>query len=122
VTTRIARITWRSLEQGGRRVPPPGPRYSTPARFECVADQSSCGDWSLVVDLISRPAASTDWIAEVRFLFGEAPHEWLAEGARFELYEGKKCVAQGTILAATAAESRHAESVTLPAHETNLTK
>ncbi len=31
-----------------------------------------------------------------------APHDWLAEGARFELYEGRKCVAEGTVLAATA--------------------
>ena len=81
MTTRMARIRWRTPEQGGRRGLPSGPRYSTPARFLVAADQSSCGDWSLVVDLVSRPEATNDWIAEVRFLFDEAPHDWLAEGA-----------------------------------------
>jgi hypothetical protein len=122
VTTRTARITWRTREQGGHHVPPSGPQYIAPARFVGAADQTSCGAWSLVVNLVSRPAASTDWIAEVRFLVGEAPQEWLAEGARFELYEGKKCVGQGTVLVATAIDSGNTAGVGLPAHETNLTK
>lgn len=98
MTTPLARITWLTPEEGGRRQPPPGPRYSAPARFEGQAAGSEGANWSLVVDLQSRPSGATDWIAEVRYLVDEAPHELLRLGACFELYEGKKCVARGVII------------------------
>jgi hypothetical protein len=98
MTNRLARITWLAPEEGGRRVPPSGPRYIAPARFEGPAAGSEGANWSLVVDLISHPPGSADWIAEVRYLFDEAPHELLLPGTRFELYEGKKCVARGVLL------------------------
>ncbi len=98
MTSRPARITWLKPEEGGRRVPPSGPRYVAPARFDAQAAGLEGANWSLVVDLQSHPAGATDWIAEVRYLVGEAPHEVLLQGARFELYEGKKCVARGVII------------------------
>jgi hypothetical protein len=39
------------------------------------------------------------WIADVHFLVDEAPHEWLRLGREFELYEGKRRVAVGKLLA-----------------------
>lgn len=96
--TRLARITWLKPEEGGRRLLPSGPRYSAPARFEGQAAGSEGANWSLVVDLMSHPSGSTDWIAEVRYLADEAPHELLLLDARFELYEGKRCVAHGIII------------------------
>ena len=98
MTTRLARITWRTPEEGGRRVPPSGPRYIAPARFEGQAAGPEGAKWSLVVDPISHPPGSAEWVAEVRYLVDEAPHELLLLGARFELYEGKKCVAHGVII------------------------
>ncbi|MHB1422454.1 MAG: hypothetical protein ACYC3I_04495 [Gemmataceae bacterium] len=98
MASRLARITWLTPEEGGRRTPPSGPRYSTPARFEGQAPGPEGANWSLVVDRMSQPLGSADWIAEVRFLVDEAPHELLLLGARFELYEGKKCVARGVII------------------------
>jgi hypothetical protein len=100
MTTRLARITWLTAEEGGRRVLPCGPRYSAPARFESQAAGPEGANWSLVVELVSRPPESTDWIAEVRYLFDDAPHELLLQDANFELYEGKKCVARGAIIGA----------------------
>jgi hypothetical protein len=98
MTTWLARITWLTPEEGGRRHPPPGPRYSAPARFEGQTPGAEGANWSLVVDLVSRPPGSTDWIAEVRYLVDEAPHELLRLGACFEVYEGKKCVARGVLI------------------------
>jgi hypothetical protein len=98
MTSRLARITWLTPEEGGRQLPPAGPRYIAPARFEGQAAGAEGAKWSLVVDLISRPFGSADWIAEGRFLVDEAPHEFLLLGDRFELYEGKKCVAHGVII------------------------
>lgn len=98
MTTRLARITWLKPEEGGRRLPPSGPRYSAPARFEGQTAGPEGANWSLVVDLKSHPPGGADWIAEVRYLVADAPHELLLLGARFELYEGKKCVARGVII------------------------
>jgi hypothetical protein len=95
----LARITWLTPEEGGRRVAPSGPRYIAPVRFEgqTVAEWEREA-WSLVVDLVSHPPESADWIAQVRYLVDEAPQELLRLGARFGLYEGKKCVARGAII------------------------
>lgn len=101
MTTRIARIMWLTPEEGGRRVLPSGSRYIAPARFEGQAagtDGTDGADWSLAVDLLSHLPGSSDWIAEVRYVVEGAPHELLRLGARFELYEGKKCVARGVII------------------------
>ena len=38
------------------------------------------------------------WLAEVNYLFENAPHYLLAQEAEFELYEGKRCVARGRII------------------------
>jgi hypothetical protein len=101
MTAGVARVAWLTEGEGGRRTLPTGPRYSTPARFEGQAPGPEGANWSLVLDLKTSPPQSTDWIADVRFLFPEAPHELLSKGARFELYEGKKCVARGVVLDVT---------------------
>jgi hypothetical protein len=115
VTSRRAHITWLPPDKGGRQTPPSGPRFSPTARFAAAKE-----DRSVVLELVSRPAGSADWIADIRFLFDDAPQDLLADGARFELYEGKRCVAHGTILAAS--EQRNPSSARLPAEEANLTQ
>src|SRR5262245_2847156 len=97
MTTQPARVTWLASEHGGRRLPPSGPRYVAPARFESQAAGPAGANWRLVIERMSQLPGSVEWIGEVRYLADEAPQELLSPGARFELYEGKKCVARGVI-------------------------
>lgn len=98
MTNQLARITWLTPEEGGRHLPPSGLHYVAPVRLEDQTAEPAGADWSLVVDRIAQPSESIDWIAEVRYLVDEAPRKLLRPGARFTLYEGKKCVARGVIL------------------------
>lgn len=93
-----ALINWLKTEDGGRRRPPTGDTrtpYSTVVRF---AEQQwpSSSVWSLVVEKV-RAIDQYTWEADIHFLVPEAPEEFLSTGNRFELYEGKKRVASGTI-------------------------
>jgi len=97
MTIQLARITWLTPEEGGRRLPPSGPRYTAPTRFESQPPGPEGANWSLVVDRMPQSPGSMEWIAEVHYVAEEAPHELLLPGACFELYEGKKCVARGVI-------------------------
>lgn len=93
----IARIEWLSRTRGGRSAPPAGPRYVAPARFLAAAAAWPDEAWSLVVDRIDLPRGPDEWRARVHFLMEDAPDHLLAEGAGFELYEGKRCVAHGHV-------------------------
>jgi hypothetical protein len=97
----IAIIRWIPAERGGRRQPPaPAGGYSTLSRFE--SDPRTSGiDWSLVI-VDAVPLGSDACVrATVRFLVPEAPHEWLRDGERFELLEGRKVVAKGVVIPQT---------------------
>jgi hypothetical protein len=97
---RRAIIDWIPKEEGGRSQPPSGvgsPPYSTVIRF--VEDPwPSPVAWSLVVNKDEKLSEQGRWLADVHFLFEEAPHDALRDGREFELYEGNKCVARGRIL------------------------
>lgn len=97
MTTQQARIVWLTPEEGGRRHPPSGPRYVAPARVDGQVAGPDGANWSMVVEWLTQPTDPIEWIAEVRYLVDEAPHELLMRGVRFELYEGKKCVARGVV-------------------------
>jgi hypothetical protein len=91
-----AKIHWLTKEEGGRSKPPAGvgnPPYATVVKFP----GADMGSWSLAVEKIESLSNEYDWIADVHYLFAEAPHESLQAGREFELYEGKKCVASGRI-------------------------
>ena len=63
-------------------MPPSGPRYVAPARFDGGVDLSECGNWSLVVELVTHPASSADWIADVRDCrnaWAQYVGDWIAE-------------------------------------------
>jgi len=69
------------------------------ARFESLADRWSQEAWSVVLE-ISLPA-DAEGVMEtgIRMLAGhEAPAGLLASGSRFEMYEGRRCVARGEVL------------------------
>ncbi|MBX9681725.1 MAG: hypothetical protein K2X38_23450 [Gemmataceae bacterium] len=94
----IALTEWLSDQEGGRKSIPAGSRFVIPAKFEAATDHHDVQSWSLVRPMQSRPAGSTEWIAEVSFLAPAAPQELLSDGAKFELMEGGRCVARGMVL------------------------
>ncbi len=93
-----AKLEWIRPEEGGRSMPPPGPKYSTVARFECQKEHWLKEAWSLVVEFIEQPDCSFSHRVKVSFLSEEAPAGLLAKGSIFELMEGSHAVARGTVL------------------------
>jgi hypothetical protein len=93
-----ALIQWLPKEQGGRSTGPPiGPQYSAPAKFLAHVEMWLVEDWDLVLERVDYFGGPEKWLANVHFRVAEAPHQWLEDGASFELYEGKRCVARGQI-------------------------
>ena len=96
---RKARIRWRRLEEGGRQSPPPGPDYSTVARFESLADRWPNEAWSIVLHISAPADAEGIMVAEIAMLAGaDAPKQLLSPGSRFDLFEGRSQVASGEVL------------------------
>jgi hypothetical protein len=94
-----ARVRWIKPEDGGRQSPPPGPKYSTVARFEALADRWPREAWSVVLYIIAPADAEGIMLVEIEMLAGnDAPKELLSPGSRFELFEGRKRVATGEVL------------------------
>jgi hypothetical protein len=54
--------------------------------------------WSLVVEFLDRPDETLCHLAKVHFLVEHAPSGWLEEGSQFELLEGLRLVAKGTVV------------------------
>lgn len=93
-----ARVRWLRPGEGGRKTPPPGPVYSTVARFELLKDRWPDEAWSVVLD-ISGPADDRgEMMVDVRMLVPDAPTELLKSGSRFELFEGARRVAECEVL------------------------
>ena len=93
-----ALLQWRSLEEGGRERPPPGPTYSTVARFHHQDPADWLREaWSLVIEFLEQPDATRSHRVRVRFLF-DGPEDWLTAGSKFDMMEGRKCVATGCVL------------------------
>ncbi len=95
---RKARLRWLAAEAGGRPSPPPGPTYSTVARFETLADRWPHEAWSIVLKIGEPADASGDMVAGIRMLAADAPEGLLARGRRFDLFEGRRLVAHGEVL------------------------
>ena len=97
---RRAVVDWLPKEQGGRSEPPSGhgPRpYAAVVQFSDDPWPDS-DTWSLVVEMDPALSDRDRWFASVHFLAEDAPHDSLQRGRSFTLYEGRRCVAQGTIL------------------------
>jgi len=98
--TYMADIEWLTSDAGGRKLPPPGPTYSAPVRFEGESwDDWVKEAWTLVAELVEAVDAY-HWKAKVAFRAQEAPHTRLQAGATFEFYEGRRCVARGKVTGA----------------------
>jgi hypothetical protein len=96
---RRAKIRWLKASEGGRVAPPPGPKYSTVARFPEDATNWPEVAWSLVLEWSTPPEADGTVVVNVTFLSPKAPQTLLHPGATFELYEGRRRVATGEVLA-----------------------
>lgn len=92
------RLRWIAAADGGRSSPPPGPTYSTVARFEVLADRWPQEAWSIVLQIGGQADASGEMIADIRMLAHDAPRALLASGSRLDLYEGGRLVARGEVL------------------------
>ena len=92
-----ATLRWLSPDEGGRSEPPTGPSYSTVARFKEQRVDWTTEAWSLVVEF-EVPPNDRQMVASVRFLVEDAPEELLHAGSEFELLEGTRLVAEGTVL------------------------
>jgi len=88
-----ARIRWLSADEGGRAQPPTGEQYITVAQFKEPAGDWSTDAWSVVVRFHGSREA-----ADVSFLAPEAPPDLLKPGVVFELYEGRRKVADVSLL------------------------
>jgi len=95
-----ATIHWKTKEEGGRSAPPLGegaPPYATIVRFLETDDSWPPENaWSLVVEK-KLALDKYNWLAEVHFVAANAPSDRLSSGQKFELYEGNRCVAIGSI-------------------------
>ena len=96
-----ARLRWLTAAEGGRQTPPPGPEYSTVARFEALRDRWPNEAWSVVVSLAATAPSQRVVEARVRMLVRDAPPELLTPGSRFDLFEGSRRVAEGEVLQST---------------------
>ena len=109
-TTKHAIVEWIPRELGGRTKPP-----------ECLGDQTystavrllDSGEpwpppilWTLVVRKSKVLDHPMRWLVDINFLVDEAPHHLLVENTKFELYEGKRCVAKGEIIEGIVSEPR----------------
>jgi hypothetical protein len=93
----FARVCW-VPQEGGREVASIARRYVTVARFD--EDKTWPHEaWSLVLDFVEAPIGSRCVTADVHFLVPEAPVHLLKNGSKFELLEGRTCVAKGEIVA-----------------------
>ena len=97
-----AKVHWKTKAEGGRLKPPAGvgnPPYATVVRFtdsdEAWPPENA---WSLVIEKIESESDEYDWVADVRYLVKEAPHDELRANRQFELYEGGRLVATGVLL------------------------
>lgn len=96
---RKARIRWLKPDEGGRPSPPPGPDYSTVARFETLADRWPNEAWSIVLHISAPADAEGVMVADIRMLAGaDAPTDLMSAGSRFDLFEGRRHVARGEVL------------------------
>jgi hypothetical protein len=91
-----ANLQWRKPEEGGRQSPPPGPKFSTVARFETQKESWMREAWSLLIEFAEPPDAFLSHRVRVRFL-ADGPEELLQPGSVFELMEGYRPVAKGTV-------------------------
>lgn len=95
----LARVCWIEDKASGPKSLFAGARYVTVARFEREAGKWPNEAWSLVVDPRKNSGELSCLMVDVHFLSPNGPSHLLTTGNKFELFEGRRCVAHGEILA-----------------------
>ena len=96
--TRTAEIKLRWLVGNGlRNYSPRGQRFALPARVDHQKEDWRNDACSVVVEMDGPPDAQGHQIGRAAFLVSGAPHDWLAPGKRFTLFEGDLAVAAAEI-------------------------
>lgn len=90
------KIYWIPAENGGRKSPPTGLKYSTVARFEDVKDKWPNEAWSGVLHFNKHDGNYSE--GNIRFLVDWSPNNLPYSGSKFDLFEASKIVATGQIL------------------------
>lgn len=93
--TAKVRLHW--LTSGLSNHSPRGQRFSLPARFDHQGEDWTHDAWSLVVEVEGVPDAEGYQVGAARFLVPDAPDDWLSEGKRFTLFEGRLALAEGEV-------------------------
>ena len=89
------RLHWLVTAPPGKS--PRGLRFSTPARFDHQGEDWIRDAWSLMIDTQGIPDAQGQQFATAKFLVPNAPHDWLAPGKHFTLFEGELALAEGVV-------------------------
>ena len=90
-----AKIYWLSEEQGGRRELPNSDKYAPIIRIIDSIEYTN-DIWSIFV-FNKKYLNGNETISVMKYLSDDAPDN-LAQDVKFELYEGKKLVAIGSVL------------------------
>lgn len=101
MTSTRAHIVWHRVSDQRRVWPPRGPEYSTIARFSSIVETWPHEAWSVVIEIPQEPLMmdSYEGVVGIRMLVPEnVPAQLLRPWNNFELYEGPRCVAHGTVL------------------------
>lgn len=97
--TVLAKVYWRTQDEGGRSVLPVGAFYAPIIKTDspCFETFEDGEYWSAFVK-ITEILEENVTMAEIRYLSELAPNK-LKKGVTFRIYEGKKIVATGTVIA-----------------------
>lgn len=95
------RVKWLGPALRGKRALPPVRRYVGIGRFLEDGPAWPDGAWSVELFFEQPPpeqGSDVESEAQVRFLVGDAPHNRMRAGSRFELFEGPTKVADIEVL------------------------
>ncbi len=91
----VAKVSWLSFEEGGRKkIPPKGTRYCPIIKVNNV---NLHGEWS-VDFMCTEIDQNRKCVVRLGFLSPKAPIQLLVKDTGFELFEGNKKVARGVVL------------------------
>lgn len=96
--TRTVKIRLRWLPEGSSSPLLAGQSLARPARFDHQSDVEWLRNaWTLVVEVAGAPDAQGYQTGSAKFLVPNAPNDWLSEGSKFTLHDGKQAFAAGEV-------------------------